>query len=577
MRRNFVAWVCGVVATVGVAIQVEAGRQADAVSAALADASALPVPSVVRYVWLASEDDSEVWAVDTALNTACGQGLIARSVKVSDDLLRVDLSAYVLDDVAALANLIETWERFEGIEPYFLTDEIASGFVAIADTEVKVKSSVIGKIAKGESVVVLSTVDGTNGSRWHSVRIGSETGFVPVDSLEIAASGRRVFGVHTGEDGPSLAALCGTAVPFVRSDWLVSIMLSTADRGLYYEFRGIKASADPKVSDFDRFLLDFAGVTDQDVAKLGGDSKVAMFRSRVTGKPRAVVLCSGPQAKAPVNQGLIAITQDPADEDIDPGSDPLLNLSRAKYAAIEVFAELPNGLIAYGLYSGDLDGDGKFDPAKGEGKIQREAPPNIVTDHTIPAPHTARLQPAVSCIRCHMGERGGVPSDGWIDAPNDVQRLIASKIDVFGDVKLTGGGVRRLAALYAGDWEKPFGRARADHNDALLEIVKGVPIPEDGSIVSVAHGAVCSVYARHEFDLVTPEVAAKEFGLSVPEGQTAADVLNQRCRLPAGSLEDVRIASILAGIGVNRRQFESVWPVLALRIDATGETVDPGQ
>lgn len=550
---------------------VAAVRQAQAVSVATADAAAMPSPGTLRYVWLHADGPELVRAVDVAVNTACGQtSVLSRTVPIGSGVLRVDLANYAQDE-AGLRSLVQTWERFAETEPYFLQPIgllAAQSFAVSAETPLRVRGKNVGKIPAGTIVVPLRTVDGSEDSRWHEVEFQGVRGFIPVTAVKVtdgAAVEGRVFGEHCGQDAVQLSALCSTSVPIVRADWLVVRMLSTLDGGLYYEFRGIGKSTDSKVSDFELFLRTFAGVTDRDVAALGSDSKVAMLRSNVTGKPRAVLLFSGAQAKSPVNQGLVAITQDPADGDVDPGADPLLNLAQASYAAIEVFAEMPNGLIAYGLYSGDLDGNGVFDRSKKEGEIQREAPPNIVVDHTVPEPHTARLQPAISCIRCHSKKLGEDWTDGWLPAPNDVATLLDSGLDVFGDVRLAGGGINRIASLYSGSWDKPFNRARDDHAEALLRLV-GIP-PEGQTAVSVAHGAVVAVYGRYAFDLVTPAVACAELGVQV--GENARETFS--AVVPAASadglaIEDVRIGALKAGLAINRLQWEAVYPLAVSRL-----------
>lgn len=546
------------------ATQIHAGQQATAVSAALADATALPIPTTVRYVWIPDNNPDYRTAIDVAVNTACNQtAVLQTTATIAPNLLRVDLAAYARD-TAGLTSLLTTWEKLADAEPYFLAPAIQAAFVVTADTSLRVGSKDGATVPKGTVVTPRRTVSSKGGgsTQWHEIEFGGNVGFILASAVVLQETGPRIPGAHAGIDLESLAAITGSRVPIVRADWLVVQMLSTADGGLYFEFRGIRKSTDPQVSDFTLFLRTFAGVTDSDVAKLGSDSKVAMLRSLVTGKPRAVLLFSGAQAKSPVNQGLVAITQDPSDKDVDPASDPLLNLAQASYAAIEVFAELPCGLIAYGLYSGDTNGDGRFDPSRGEGVLQLEAPPDIVADHTIPEPHTRRLQCAISCMRCHSRQVGGRWADGWLPAPNDVQTLLASGLDILGDVRLSDGGINRIASLYSGSWDKPFDRARDDHAEALLRLVGLQAIPEGETAVSVAHGAVTRVYGQHQFDMVTPDVACRELGIEAGDDPRKA----LTAALPPAGIEDVRIGALKAGLSINRRQWEAAYHLAAGRL-----------
>ena len=543
-----------------------ASRQSEAVSAAMTDASVQVSPGTLRYVWLHSNDPEYRMAVDVAVNTACNQtAVLSKATALAPNLLRVDLASHARD-VEGLTSLVQTWERFAETEPYFLAPAIQAAFILKTDTPLRSGGKNIATVPKGTIIAPLRTVGSTGGdsTQWHEIEFKGQTGFILASSVVLDESGPRVPGVHCGADYETLAAVTGSNCPIVRADWLVVMMLTTADRGLYYEFRGIRESTDSKVSDFTLFLDTFAGVTDQDVAKLGSDSKVAMLRSQVTAKPRAVLLFSGAQAKSPVNQGLVAITQDPSDDDIDAASDPLLNLAQASYAAIEVFAELPCGLIAYGLYSGDTNGDGRFDPSRREGVLQREAPPEIVADHTIPEPHTRRLQAAISCIRCHSRQVGGQWADGWLPAPNDVQTLLASGLDILGDVRLADGGINRIASLYSGSWDKPFQRARDDHAEALLRIIGLAAVPEGETAVSVAHGAVVAVYGQHQFDLVTTTTACQELGIEA--GDDARASLAAALPVDIGGVEDVRIGALKAGLSINRHQWEAVYHLAAGRM-----------
>jgi hypothetical protein len=554
-----------------------AGVPMDAVALALDDVSqAAHHAPYFRYVWIPSGDKDEAAAVDVAVNTAISRSpLPIKGVRLGgNQLLRYDLRLLAPQD-ADLKRLTELWEQFEKNEPYFLIQGEAVKAVVIVTEEsgIHTGEKSLGRVKPGESLEYLGDMTDAQDD-WFRVRFAGGEGYILQSKAkkEATKTKARVMGPHCGEEAAQLVIATHSQVPIVRHDYFTRTVLSTLDGGLYYEFRGIEESPDENLSDIEHFLETFAGVTEADIAKLRSDQKVAMFRSQVTGKPRSVVMFSGAQGRISVNQGLVMITQDMRDADVDPLADPMLNLLKFKFPAIELFAEMQNGMLAYGLYTGDINGDGKYDPTHGEGELVRSAPDDIATDHTVPVPHTGRLQPAISCIRCHNTKRGELQPEGWLDLTNDVQTLLKSRLDVFGE---KGDGfpnqdtIDRLAGLYAGDLSKPLRRARDDFSEAMLRLT-GNPGDETASAVTVAHDRIVKTYHTYWYDLVTPEIACRELGFSV-DGNPAAITLLKKLLPPLApdelgiAPEDARLGALKAGVSINRLQWEAVYADAAAR------------
>lgn len=554
-----------------------AGIPMDAVSLALEDISqASHQAPYFRYVWVSTNDPSDAAAVDVGVNTAISRSpLPIKGIRLGgNQLLRYDLRLLAPQE-SDLKTISDLWEQFEKDEPYFLVSGIDVKTVVIITEDAKVHTpqETLGTAKSGEKLPYLGDMTDKE-NQWFRVTYQGQAAFV-LQSKARKESGEakaRVMGPHVGDEAAQLVIGTHSQVPIVRHDYFLRKTLSTLEGGLYYEFRGIEAAPDDKQSDIEFFLETFAGVTETDIAKLRSDQKVAMFRSNVTGKPRSVVLFAGAQGRISVNQGLVAITQDMRDSDVDPLADPLLNLLRHKFPAIELFAEMQNGMIAYGLYTGDINGDGEYDAAQGEGELVRSAPDDIASDATVPAPHTTRLQPAISCIRCHIQQRGEVQPEGWLDLTNDVQKMLKSRLDVFGEKPNhfpDQDTVDRLAGLYSGDLTKPLRRARDDFAEAMLRLT-GNPGDESASSVTLTHQRIGKVYNAYWYDLVTPETACRELGFDV-DGEPAAINLLKRLLPPLApdhigiSPEDARLGALKAGVSINRLQWEAVYADAAAR------------
>lgn len=356
--------------------------------------------------------------------------------------------------------------------------------------------------------------------------------------------GVAVIAPHLPQD--QAAALVGLSLStgaVYRADWFIAKSLSTLDGGRYYDFRQVNKRPD-KGTPLDNWLSSrglFVGSTQQ----AGGERRAAMFRSGVTGKPRRVDIFPT------LSGGIGSITRDVKDGNVGADSHPIRNLLKFRDDGSEIIVALPNGMLDYLL-------------ADAAGNIVDEAPPDLVRDHTIPAPHTSRLQPARSCISCH----GTSEADGWQPVTNDVARLLGSRLNVFADVSrdLTPEQVAdQLAGLYALDVDSAdslLGRGRRDHATAMFRVAQGVQFPGKSIVADVAQ-LTTSIIHRYEYDLVTPAIAARELGVVLAKDSKADPLEVAIGPASAADIVDPVAGFLRIGVAVNRRDFEIIYGDLA--------------
>lgn len=389
-------------------------------------------------------------------------------------------------------------------------------------------------------------------STWDQLAIEDPYFHVPVSNSGVKAA---VLAPHLEQ--PAAVALSGLSASggaIYRADWLLFRMLSTLEGGRYYDF--LQVERRPKNGTAQAVWLASLGVYEAETQKLTADQRSAIFRSGVTGKPRRTDVFYG------LGRGgnIVSVTHDLADEDINVRQHPIRNLLAFADRAREIIVQRPNGTHAFALFDGN-------------GALQDSVPDNIARDTTVPGPHTARLQPAISCIRCHG------PHDGWQPLGNDVTKVLASGLDVFSDLADAHRSrvqiVDTLVSLYAGDLDAadgPLGRARRDYLSTTFRIVGGPRLndagPKPTSVVAKVSEDIGRIYASYRYDLVTPERAALELGT---KGGTINDALGPPI---AGTAVDPIIGTLRAGVSVNRADWETVYGDAAL---AANSFRKPGQ
>ena len=347
------------------------------------------------------------------------------------------------------------------------------------------------------------------------------------------------------QEAVALAGLSLSTGAIYRADFLIVKMLSTLEGGKYYDFLQVPRKVG-KDTNPQSVWLSQLGVFEATTKSINGDQRSAIFRSGVTGKPRRIDAFYG------LGRGgnLCTITHDIGDEDVAAGQHPIRNLLAFDDRGREVIVARPNGTHAFALFTD-------------AGEFVDSVPDNIAQDHTVPAPHTKRLQAAISCIRCHG------PHDGYQPFGNDVQTILRSRLDVFSDLATVEFSreriIDRLAGLYAGQLDAPdapIGRGRRDYSSTVYRITGGVF--GNQSVVEAVSDKVSEIFAGYRYEVVTPAKAAAELGLVVTEAEGVKG-LNHLLGDPGTEVVVDPISGTLrAGVAVNRSDFETVYADLAL-------------
>lgn len=505
-----------VAAAKAAAVEVHVPTPLDAVRAAVDDLAAMPdtVREFQRYLFVPSQDDVDVAAVAFTLNAAVTRAAIPfRPAIVGGKMLvRFDLRKFArnADDLVAL---LKIFHDLAIVDPYFHVSETQ---------QVQVKP--------------------------YKAADGNEYKFVNVSVVRPA--------VHLGDPGEEFLKLTGTisdSAPgaILRADWFMVRALTATDGGIYYDLLGMERKP-AKGTALDAYLGRF-GLSLKIIDDLDSDARAAVFRSKVTGKPRRIDGFRGAKVKVTRGSGFIGYTNDIRDGDVRADQDPLRNLLNFTAAAHELIAERPNGYHEWTLWDA-------------AGNLANSVPDDVASDHLQPAPYTKRLQPAISCIRCHGA------FDGWQPVENDVRKMLRGQsggLDVFDDLSNLQGGVDNtlllLAGKYSGELDTtkdrpnpgaPLQIGRDTYAAAVFESTGGRHVPEVSTRVS-------EIYKNYQLDAVTPTIAARELGFQVDDEAATKTLQRLLPPLPATAdgihPEDPVLGALKAGLAVNRRQWEPVF------------------
>lgn len=386
--------------------------------------------------------------------------------------------------------------------------------------------------------------------------------------------GHSVFGPHVdGQLGALLQEILRCENPIVAESSFHIAALTQIDGGLYYEFKNVpKANEEQQEkgkTDFDLLLKKF-GINDKILEQTEAEQRVAQLISDVTGKPRQISFFNRPAPTGRI-QGWISITFDTLDTNRDPNAHAILSLGEAvkNHDGTEVILEENNGHLLYLLYDGD-------------GKLADVAPPDLVRDSTIPAPHTNQLQPAISCIRCHGGEK----EQGWKAFSNDVLDLTDPTnggLLIIGDASQFSNGLSTEEAqelttrLFSDSLQKPLRRAREDQQEAVLRSTFGA-VGKNGRpwIYSDVAKHLTTIFLDYFYTSVGVVEACRDLGYEL-EPNEAKIVFNGLVgTLGNGPLveEDPLIHALKIGRKITRRDWEDMYIAVAARTVSRREIVE---
>lgn len=479
-----------------------------AVQAAQADLATLPPERRPHVRYLCTLDPGKAtWA---AVSVALNAGLSRSPFGVTPldlhngRMIRLDLSQLAINEQHA-QNLYATYDSLANSEPFFHVHE--------------------------PKLVETNKVFTDDRGRKHSGR------------WEVKSFVHPAIGPGYAE----LIAQTNSKAPLLVAEWFVIKALSTIEGGRYYQFRGLRDQSGKALFKLNEYLAS-RGANADAVAKLGSDERAAIIKSLVTGKPRRVDVFRGGGVRPSVGTGLVSVTHDISDGQTKVQNDPIANLLDLESAASETILEVANGFHEFALFNS-------------EGILQDEVPPDIAADHTIPEPFTKRLQPAVSCLRCHG------PHDGWQPFDNDVRKLASGDVQILGDLSAKSAAfdattLVRLQGLYGGNLADPLRLGRNSYADVVFRNTGGMSIGQ-------ASDAVAGVWTRYEYSLVGAAEVLGMLGVAVPEGIEPVKVLRATIP-PRPGVEDPLVVLLHKGVAIQRRQLERVWPDLLTRAMAGG-------
>lgn len=521
----------------------------------LADADAKTLPQEIRYctryVWIKDGDPITARAVSLTWNYVSRSALPYRPTPLGRDnllVLRFDLRRTAPRE-GDLKDHLRLWEEFR-FDPLFsrlfTKDTLKFNALVVLPTT---KHWVEKKCAP-----YVHEDGNTYNTRWtlEEAPITQEE-IAKLDVVRVPGESLDPHLVH------ELTGLLGTEAPIVSSPYFVVRSLSSIKNkglykelygGLYYDLVGYKQGVKGKI-DLDGI---FASIGLQNVDKLfddlRSDQKIAIFRSNVTGKPRAVTIFHSPANRT--GTGTVRISSDLKDESIDIGTHPMMNLLKFKFDGQELIFERANGLHGFAALNGD-------------GKLVEEVPFDIALDTTIPGPHSRRLQAAMSCIVCHG------PQDGVQPLKNDAKSLLnLGPLNVLGDQTRRDqfDANDRIAGLYAGDPTKLLYRVKDDYASAVLFTTGPWPGSKEGQtdIVRLASAKLGEIRKAYWYDQVGPEQVLIDNGIE--PGKEPLKTLREAVLLNPGpvGLEDVRIGALLKGIPLNRFEYDQIFDFLAVRV-----------
>lgn len=464
-----------------------------------------------RYLWLQKPTKLKVAAVVYTLNTISRSSLVFRpTVLHGGALIRVDLRALAPRE-EEFNQVRDTWEELAATNFYFNNIRTVSEEVV---KEVKPAETKTEKVLVDDGPPRYDQYGrSVQTKKWVEKQVTVAAAETKKETKQIVVS---EFALGTPADMGNillLHSLTGQSkAPILKAEQFVILALSQLNGGKYYQFVGVRKSTLSGRSDLDQFLIDH-GVDPKDIERLRSDERIAMFQSAVTGKPRRVEFWNGAGVRATVGAGLVTISNDVQDGNFDPKQHPIKSLASKKTDAIEVIVMKANGGLVFAIFNG-------------AGALAQVVPDNIAVDFTIPNGFTKPLEPALSCIACHL------PSDGFIQAPNDVQKLLRSfqktpnqilGLKVYDDEQsrlATPELLEQVAAWFGGDAERTaFRQARNDHSRAFFTALGGVSVAEAGA-------ELVRIRNDYQYLAVSPREALKDLGYETDREADAVKIFN---------------------------------------------------
>lgn len=470
---------------------------AQAVEVALLDARDLAqrfgesVGQFLRWVWVQSGSGDELRAVADGLNKVSRASAPAAPAIVGGILARVDLRVY-WPRKGDLAEVLGLWEKF-AFDPY----------LSLLFTKAQLALLTHEKLS-GLKTQSFRDLHMWQDGAWQPTgkRGWVERQLEKVKDVVV----ERLNAPHLAHSGiEKLQAFTGSLAPVVHSGYFLTRALSTikdkdGDKesvfstiygGLYYELAGIRKAQAKERTDLDQLFIDLGvdggkGGYKALFDKLRSDKAAVLIHSAVTGKRRRVRVY-------PVLSslfGVVAVTEDIRDRDIDLDADAFRDVVNSKVFAYEVIWVAANGHQKFALFGE-------------QGQLLDEGAAEVVSDHELPRPVTTRLQSAISCIRCHG------PHDGWQPFGDDLRDRLRQGTIIFKNADEED----RVRGQHTWDIDGTLTRLRDDYARAtLLSTGKWPNSKQQVEVVRLAAAQHAEIWARQRFRQVDAEYALKTLG-----------------------------------------------------------------
>ena len=477
-----------------------------------------------RFVWIPPNGDVS-WVESNSLlvNSVCSQSPVIKLPEIVSGgwMLIWDLRE-LAHDPKDLRRLLIVWNALHIGEPFF--------------------HAALPKIGTTQQVAKTLPYEHIDGKTYHAR--------IHVPAPHVAQGYSLLEQATSFHDFPSFA-------PLVRADDFLRRMASVYEGGLYYHAVGFirRGHALSEAEIFHEVGLDV--LLSREVS---ADQRAGMFQSGVTGKPRTVEQVQGAI-------GLARVTFDVFDVDVDASRHAIYQLEDGvkKARGKELIFERANGLFGYFL----TDGAGNL-------LVDQPAPQELVTDSTVPPPHTANLFPPISCIRCHG------PSGGVQEVRNDVATLLSGgpgEVNLFDDLGSKDerrATVDRIAGRYsAGDtFQEDMGRSRNSYADAVWRATLGSGILGKTGVAEKAAANISNQYADYWYARsksvanVDADRALLEWGYRVKKPGDGKHVLRQV--MPANRVDvlidgrpvefsDPAAEALKRGLSIRRQDFNRIY------------------
>lgn len=554
----------------------------DALLVAVADKRTLPEidQPFMRYVYIDEGGIEAAKLFAWEINIVSRASVIHRPVPLGGGaviVLRIDLRLYAPRD-QDLKDWIDIWEEleFEPLLSLLITRDTVKQLVFVEGQEIPtVRQRVTRKVKRKVTVAATKTKKASVKTVTRTVTEDRDVPITKAKDIDLV----RIVGDHVDREAfDELSEATGSQAPLVSNSYFTRRALNTIQEdglfkslysGLYFEFVGVKENKTGQGTDEDRWAEDHlglgsvkAGITVAQIYdRLRSDQRAAIWRSRITGKPRRIDFGHGPQGRG--TQGNWAVTHDIRDKNVDIGNHAMFNLLELKDDAREAIWDKANGLHAYALFDG-------------KGKLAREVPFDVAVNRQIPDPFTPRLQAGLGCISCHETQ-----NDGWQGFTNDARELLGDILGDTANARKTIPDVRdRLLGLYGSsdlDVTKWLGRGRSDYAQATLAATG--PFPGQGpqaNVVKVSGTKLWANYVNHVYKAVDARQFLRELGFDV-EAKDAAKTLTVLLPpvedLGAGVPEDVRAIGLRRGQSINRSDADLFHGFAAARVLRTLESM----